>query len=896
MIKNLCLEDHCSYFNMRNSELAKSSFKKVPIIILLLTLALHTVSLTYAQQEKLVVLMPTPSKYADPYVSSFQEWYLNKTGKMISVEHVQLGGVKIVPRVEEQGGKPREDVVVSLGFDEFERLKKGGFIEPYFSPNRGSIPERIGNLVGRDSEGYYSGFSLAAYGIMVNKEVLQNQSLTIPLGYKDLALNKDYYGRIVMGSPISTSIAHGNLEVILSHYGWVQGWNISIHMASLIDRFLTSTDTATVLTAEGEYAAVLTKNSYWNEYVRTGYPVEWIWPHEGTNAYILYTGILKGAENRGNAELWIDWMLSREGQLAWVELRHETVLRSDIDPPSEIPTIEELNLEEKINPNYNLTIAKQQYDAITDVSWKLIGYHNIIQQNYLNEEVLNSYLDNWIIAPKRQAEIEISQSRDAIINLESIALTETGYAFLDQAKTTLSEAERAFNTTYNHHMATELASKSYYLAQIAAGYVLPPPIWPYYLAIIIVSLIVVIISWRFRLRIRSEAKLKEYSETLKTMVDQRTNELRESEEYYRTLVETSPDGIIITDLNGNLLRVNKYFAHLLGYDSEEELLSNRKSTLDLVIQEDRQRIIENRKTALEIGGYRNVVYTMVKNDGKTFTAELNVSLILDLEGRPKSLMDVVRDITERKLAEDVLREQNIQLKNLDEMKSQFISTATHELRTPLVSIIGYTELIRSGIGGEVPKKIDELMEVIERNANRLSRLTNDLLDQQRIESGRLEISPESIMLNQIIEEVIQEIKPFISAKDQTLNSTIPDDLPLVYADRIRIAQVLLNLLNNASKFTPVKGNINIKIEETEDMIQVKVSDSGIGISKKDLAKLFKPFPSIQKEDFYGGTGLGLSICKGIVELHGGTIWAESKGKGKGSTFTFTIPMHRKDKQ
>ena len=173
-------------------------------------------------------------------------------------------------------------------------------------------------------------------------------------------------------------------------------------------------------------------------------------------------------------------------------------------------------------------------------------------------------------------------------------------------------------------------------------------------------------------------------------------------------------------------------------------------------------------------------------------------------------------------------------------------------------------------------------------------MTNDLLDQQRIESGRLEISPEPVMLNQIIEEAIQEIQPFLSRKEQTLNTEIPNNLPLVYLDKIRITQVLLNIFHNASKFTPLKGNITLAIDQANEMVKFKVSDSCIGISKRDLAKLFKPFPSIQKEEFYSGTGLGLSICKGIVDLHGGTIWAESKGKGKGSTFTFTIPIHRMD--
>ena len=267
-----------------------------------------------------------------------------------------------------------------------------------------------------------------------------------------------------------------------------------------------------------------------------------------------------------------------------------------------------------------------------------------------------------------------------------------------------------------------------------------------------------------------------------------------------------------------------------------------------------------------------------------------------------------RKITERKKAEDKLRryseqleelvadrtsklkEQNIRLKKLDKMKSRFISTATHELRTPLVSIKGYTELIRSGMMGKVPKKIDEMFKVVERNADRLSKLTDDLLDQQRIESGRLEITSEPFQLQGLIEDVVQEFQPFISKRNQVLTVHIPNDLPQVIVDRTRVGQVIINLLSNASKFTPSEGNISIKARETGKMVEVQVSDNGTGIAKEDIPKLFNPFPDIPKPSITeSSVGLGLSICKGIIALHGGKIWAESEGKDKGATFTFTIP-------
>jgi signal transduction histidine kinase len=231
---------------------------------------------------------------------------------------------------------------------------------------------------------------------------------------------------------------------------------------------------------------------------------------------------------------------------------------------------------------------------------------------------------------------------------------------------------------------------------------------------------------------------------------------------------------------------------------------------------------------------------------------------------------------------------------LERLRNNFLSIVSHELRTPLVSIKGYTELIRSGRVGEVPERLDEMLKVVERNADRLSTLTDDLLDQQRLESGRLKINPEKIKLQNIIKEVVEEVQPFIIEKNQVLNIQVPDDLAPVRADKNRMTQVLLNLLNNASKFSPPSGSISLQVREISEMVEVQVSDSGIGIAKEDIDKLFKPFPDIQKTDYYKGTGLGLSICKGIIDLHGGRIWAESEGDGRGAKFTFTIPKQSGD--
>lgn len=251
----------------------------------------------------------------------------------------------------------------------------------------------------------------------------------------------------------------------------------------------------------------------------------------------------------------------------------------------------------------------------------------------------------------------------------------------------------------------------------------------------------------------------------------------------------------------------------------------------------------------------------------------------------------MNDSIESTIRSERMEEQNANLKRVDELKSRFIAIASHELRTPLVSIKGYTELIRSGRAGEVPPRIDNLLKTVERNTNYLDRITSELLDQQRLEDGKLVITIEPHDIREIIRDVVAETMPFVSEKNQIFNVDTPESIT-IDCDRMRITQVLLNLVSNASKYTSDGGSINLVAHEDSDFIRISISDSGIGISDEDKEKLFTPFPEIDHGLSVPSIGLGLSICKGIVELHGGEIWAESEGEGKGTTFVFTLPKRQ----
>ncbi|PKK86487.1 MAG: hypothetical protein CVT48_01060, partial [Thermoplasmata archaeon HGW-Thermoplasmata-1] len=281
-------------------------------------------------------------------------------------------------------------------------------------------------------------------------------------------------------------------------------------------------------------------------------------------------------------------------------------------------------------------------------------------------------------------------------------------------------------------------------------------------------------------------------------------------------------------------------------------------------------------------------YRLLTKTGETRWVEDRMFVRRDPAGRIIHYQGIVMDITERKKAEKV-QAQLEAAKRLSELKTRFVSVATHELRTPLVSVKGYTDLVLSGKAGDVPQKIRDLLDVAARNTDRLLRLVEDLLDVQRIESGRLTIEMQPIDLRDAINHCAGEIKPLVEDKKQKLNLEIPERPLSVNGDGARLEQVFMNILNNASKFTPESGTIAMRAEEAGGDVRVSISDTGMGIRKEDLTRIFEPFADVKKATYIKGTGLGLSVAKGIVEAHGGTIKAESEGEGKGATFTVSIP-------
>lgn len=255
------------------------------------------------------------------------------------------------------------------------------------------------------------------------------------------------------------------------------------------------------------------------------------------------------------------------------------------------------------------------------------------------------------------------------------------------------------------------------------------------------------------------------------------------------------------------------------------------------------------------------------------------------------VLAIVRDITERKQAE-ILRLENEQLVYANKAKSEFLATVSHELRTPLTSIIGFSLLLKEKKHGELNEKQESYVANILTGSSHLLNLISDILDTTKIEAGKLELTIGKIPVPEVLNETIDLIKENAETHNVILKSEIDPQLDIIEGDQRRLKQILLNLLNNAVKFSKKEGGtVTLTAKKEGDMAQFSVSDSGIGIREEDMGKLFNMFQQVDTGNTrrYGGTGLGLAISKQLVELHGGSIMVESE-YGKGSTFTFLLPI------
>ncbi|HEC79918.1 MAG TPA: HAMP domain-containing histidine kinase, partial [Firmicutes bacterium] len=235
-----------------------------------------------------------------------------------------------------------------------------------------------------------------------------------------------------------------------------------------------------------------------------------------------------------------------------------------------------------------------------------------------------------------------------------------------------------------------------------------------------------------------------------------------------------------------------------------------------------------------------------------------------------------------------------ELKKLDTAKTEFLNITSHELRSPLTSILGYAEILSEGLVGPVTDGQRESAYGILRNARQLERLINDLLDFTQMETGRLRLDTEVCDLKPIIKDAVESMRPRIEEAGCAVSIEVPPDLPPSICDARRITQVLYNLIGNAVKFSPDGGTITISANKVDRFIRISVKDEGVGIPEENQEKIFDKFYQVDMSDTRRarGLGLGLAISKAIIDAHGGSIWVDSKPE-KGSTFYFTVPIEER---
>jgi len=370
--------------------------------------------------------------------------------------------------------------------------------------------------------------------------------------------------------------------------------------------------------------------------------------------------------------------------------------------------------------------------------------------------------------------------------------------------------------------------------------------------------------------------------------------LRESERQHRLMVENVRDyGMFMMDLRGHITRWNIGAERVLGW-SQAEIVG--KTCDNIFLPEDREAGVPQREKQRTLrDGHAADERWHLRKDGSRFYAVGMMMRVDDEEGNPIGFTKVLRDMTQQRLAvaeRELLLEQEKSARELAEAasraKDDFLATVSHELRTPMTAIIGWASILHMH---PEPETLAEGLDAIQRNAQVQAQLIDDILDIARITSGKLRLNMRDVELSQVIDAAIATVKSAADAKHIRLVKEYAAH-GHVWGDPDRLQQIFWNLLANAIKFTPKRGEVRITTESAASKWMVKVTDSGKGINPEFLPHIFERFRQADSSTTrrHGGLGLGLSIVRHMVELHGGTVSALSEGEDKGSTFIVELPI------
>ena len=367
---------------------------------------------------------------------------------------------------------------------------------------------------------------------------------------------------------------------------------------------------------------------------------------------------------------------------------------------------------------------------------------------------------------------------------------------------------------------------------------------------------------------------------------------QESEVQFRAIFEKSSIGISLANLDGWIVDTNPALCKMLGYNREEVL------TMRFADYSHPDYVAADLKLFQELVAGKIDHYELEKlyihKDGRLVWGHLNVSLVRDSSDKPKFIVGMIEDITERKQVERVLRDSKEAAEAGSRAKSEFLATMSHELRTPLNAILGLSQLLQQELFGNLNAKQKEYVKCIHSSGEHLLALINDILDLSKVEAGKEELMPVALNVQQLCDYCLNIVRDRALNKNLQLSAQIDPNADICIADERRVKQMLLNLLTNAIKFTS-KGKVSLSVEKLPLGIAFKVSDTGIGIEPSQLNLLFQPFKQLDSRlnRQYEGTGLGLALTRKLARLHGGDVTVKST-VGEGSEFTLILPGYSQE--
>ncbi len=390
---------------------------------------------------------------------------------------------------------------------------------------------------------------------------------------------------------------------------------------------------------------------------------------------------------------------------------------------------------------------------------------------------------------------------------------------------------------------------------------------------------------------RSQEELKQYSQNLEEKVEERTEELRATADKMQAIVESMSDGLAVVDMTGKIIEANTSLARMHGFSRKEDVIG--KNNMDLIAVKDHDRVMADMGVTFEKRTSALHEYTMLRNDGSEYEAEISTVALSDKQGNLTGAMAVIRDITQRKESENQILQAKNQLeayaRDLERSNRElddFAYIASHDLKEPLRGIYNFSSFLIEDYSDKLDEEGQSKLNTLMRLTQRLEAYLNDLLYYSRV--GRTELAKQETDFGEMVQEVLLSLKP--SIEEQGTEIKVADDLPKVICDRVKITEALHNIVSNAIKYNDKDEKVmEIGWQQGENGNPVFfVRDNGIGIRQKHLEKIFKIFTRLHAKDQYGGgTGAGLTMTRKIIQRHGGDIWVESK-EGEETTVYFNL--------